>query len=150
MIAVVTTVAVMVLALCIIMAAYRVIAGPSQPDRVIALDTIATNTVGLILVLAAFGFIYQTTAEPLLREALETRRRVLGEQHPDTSRSLNDLGLVLESQGRAADAPLAAQHDLVREALGDYVCDQFLLVKRAEWSDYRRYVSPWERERYGE
>jgi glutamine synthetase len=23
-------------------------------------------------------------------------------------------------------------------------------VKRAEWSDYRRYVSPWERERYGE
>jgi glutamine synthetase len=43
-----------------------------------------------------------------------------------------------------------AEDDLVREALGDYVCDQFLLVKRAEWSDYRRYVSPWERERYGE
>jgi glutamine synthetase len=30
------------------------------------------------------------------------------------------------------------------------VCDQFLVVKRAEWSDYRRYVSPWERERYGD
>jgi glutamine synthetase len=43
-----------------------------------------------------------------------------------------------------------AEDDLVREALGDYVCDQFLLVKRNEWSDYRRYVSPWERERYGE
>jgi glutamine synthetase len=43
-----------------------------------------------------------------------------------------------------------AEDDLVRGALGDYVCDQFLLVKRAEWSDYRRYVSPWERERYGE
>jgi glutamine synthetase len=42
-----------------------------------------------------------------------------------------------------------AEDDLVRAALGDYVCDQFLLVKRAEWSDYRRYVSPWERERYG-
>jgi glutamine synthetase len=42
-----------------------------------------------------------------------------------------------------------AEDDLVRGALGDYVCDQFLLVKRAEWSDYRRYVSPWERERYG-
>jgi glutamine synthetase len=42
-----------------------------------------------------------------------------------------------------------AEDDLVRSALGDYVCDQFLLVKRAEWSDYRRYVSPWERERYG-
>lgn len=43
-----------------------------------------------------------------------------------------------------------AEDDLIREALGDYVCDQFLLVKRAEWSDYRRYVSPWERERYGD
>ena len=51
MIDVVTTIAVSVLAVCIIMAAYRVIAGPSQPDRVIALDVIAVNTVGLILVL---------------------------------------------------------------------------------------------------
>ncbi len=42
-----------------------------------------------------------------------------------------------------------AEDDLVRMALGDYVCDQFLTVKRAEWHDYRRYVSPWERERYG-
>jgi multisubunit Na+/H+ antiporter MnhF subunit len=33
------------------MAAYRVIAGPSQPDRVIALEVIGTNVVGLILVL---------------------------------------------------------------------------------------------------
>jgi glutamine synthetase len=45
---------------------------------------------------------------------------------------------------------LLAESDLVRSALGDYVCDQFLQVKRAEWSDYRRYVSPWERERYGD
>jgi multisubunit Na+/H+ antiporter MnhF subunit len=47
----VTTGGVLVLALCILMAAYRVIAGPSQPDRVIALDVIAINTVGLILIL---------------------------------------------------------------------------------------------------
>lgn len=51
MIQTVTTLAVLVLALCIVMAAYRVIVGPSQPDRVIALDVIATNIVGLILVL---------------------------------------------------------------------------------------------------
>ena len=38
MIATVTTAATLVLALCVIMAAYRVIAGPSQADRVIALD----------------------------------------------------------------------------------------------------------------
>jgi glutamine synthetase len=43
-----------------------------------------------------------------------------------------------------------AEADVVRAALGDYVCDQFLIVKRAEWNDYRRYVSPWERERYGD
>ncbi|HEX2276670.1 MAG TPA: monovalent cation/H+ antiporter complex subunit F [Candidatus Tectomicrobia bacterium] len=51
MIEVVTALAVLVLALCIIMAAYRVFAGPSQPDRVIALEVIGTNVVGLILVL---------------------------------------------------------------------------------------------------
>jgi multicomponent Na+:H+ antiporter subunit F len=51
MIAMVTTAATLVLALCIIMAAYRVIAGPSQADRVIALDAIGVNIVGLILVL---------------------------------------------------------------------------------------------------
>lgn len=43
-----------------------------------------------------------------------------------------------------------AEDDLIRAALGDYVSDQFLIVKRAEWSDYRRYVSPWEQERYGD
>lgn len=42
-----------------------------------------------------------------------------------------------------------AEDDLMRPVLGDYVYDQFLIVKRAEWNDYRRYVSPWERERYG-
>jgi multicomponent Na+:H+ antiporter subunit F len=51
MIEAVSTIAVLVLALCIIMAAIRVVVGPSQPDRVIALDVIAINTVGLILVL---------------------------------------------------------------------------------------------------
>jgi multisubunit Na+/H+ antiporter MnhF subunit len=51
MIATVITAAILVLTLCVIMAAYRVIAGPSQPDRVIALDAIGVNIVGLILVL---------------------------------------------------------------------------------------------------
>ncbi len=42
------------------------------------------------------------------------------------------------------------EDDIVRAAIGDYVCDQLLLVKRAEWDDYRRYVSPWEHARYGD
>ncbi|MDP9363534.1 MAG: glutamine synthetase family protein [Chloroflexota bacterium] len=40
------------------------------------------------------------------------------------------------------------EDDVVRAALDDYVCDQLLLVKRAEWAEYRRYVSPWEHARY--
>jgi glutamine synthetase len=42
------------------------------------------------------------------------------------------------------------EDDVVRAALGDYVVDQLLTVKRAEWEEYRRYVSPWERARYGD
>lgn len=42
-----------------------------------------------------------------------------------------------------------ADDDVVRAALGDYVADQFLTVKRGEWDAYRRHVSPWEREHYG-
>jgi multicomponent Na+:H+ antiporter subunit F len=51
MIASVATVVAIILVLCIMMAVYRVIAGPSLPDRVIALDVIGINIVGLILVL---------------------------------------------------------------------------------------------------
>ncbi|HYY82941.1 MAG TPA: type III glutamate--ammonia ligase, partial [Beijerinckiaceae bacterium] len=63
---------------------------------------------------------------------------------------LNRLGVPTLPQTLGDALAALAEDDLVREALGDYVCDQFLLVKRNEWSDYRRYVSPWERERYGE
>jgi len=51
MIAVVSTLMTLILAACIVMAAYRVIKGPSQPDRVIALDVIGINIVALIMVL---------------------------------------------------------------------------------------------------
>lgn len=52
MIAVVTTGLTPILALSIALAAYRVIAGPSLPDRVIALDVIGVNIVALILMLS--------------------------------------------------------------------------------------------------
>jgi glutamine synthetase len=42
------------------------------------------------------------------------------------------------------------EDDVVRGALGDYIFDQLLDVKRAEWDDYRRHVSPWEHARYGD
>lgn len=41
-----------------------------------------------------------------------------------------------------------AEDDVIREALGDYIFEQLLSVKRQEWDDYRQDVSPWERDRY--
>lgn len=41
-----------------------------------------------------------------------------------------------------------AEDDVIRTALGDYIFEQLLTVKRAEWDDYRRDVSPWEHRRY--
>jgi glutamine synthetase len=62
---------------------------------------------------------------------------------------LTRLGVPSLPQTLGEALNVLADDDLMRLALGDFVCDQFLLVKRAEWNDYRRYVSPWERERYG-
>jgi glutamine synthetase len=38
--------------------------------------------------------------------------------------------------------------ELVAETLGEHVFDFFLRNKRAEWAEYRRQVTQWERERY--
>jgi glutamine synthetase len=43
-----------------------------------------------------------------------------------------------------------AADDVIRDSLGNYIFDQLLTVKRAEWVDYRRHVSPWEHMRYGD
>ncbi|HEV2528854.1 MAG TPA: glutamine synthetase family protein [Thermomicrobiales bacterium] len=41
-----------------------------------------------------------------------------------------------------------AEDEVIRDALGDYIFEQLLSVKRAEWDDYRQDVSPWEHARY--
>ncbi|HEV2107266.1 MAG TPA: glutamine synthetase, partial [Thermomicrobiales bacterium] len=43
-----------------------------------------------------------------------------------------------------------SEDDVIRATLGDYIFDQFLTVKRDEWVDYRRQVTPWEHERYAD
>ncbi len=50
--------------------------------------------------------------------------------------------------GQALD--IFADDSFIRDAIGDYVCGQLLHVKRTEWEDYRRHVSPWEVLRYGD
>ncbi len=46
-------------------------------------------------------------AEPLYRRALAVREKALGPQHPDTAGSINNLALLLKSQG-ASEHPAAA------------------------------------------
>ena len=43
-------------------------------------------------------------AEPMYREALDGRRRELGDAHPDTLRSIHNLANLLDDQGKYADA----------------------------------------------
>ncbi len=38
--------------------------------------------------------------------------------------------------------------DVMREALGEHITEQFLAAKRAEWREYNQQVSAWELERY--
>ncbi len=41
-----------------------------------------------------------------------------------------------------------AQDTVVRQALGEHVCGQFLEAKKQEWDEYRTQVTQWEVERY--
>jgi len=38
--------------------------------------------------------------------------------------------------------------DVVKEALGDHIFNNFLISKRFEWDAYKQSVSEWEREQY--
>ena len=65
--------------------------GTEHPDT-------ATSLNGLAEVLRTQGRYGE--AEPLHRQALAIRQKVLGTEHPDTALSLNNLAAVLDAQGR--------------------------------------------------
>ena len=57
----------------------------------------------------ALASLYQSiglydAAYPLQKSALATRRRVLGEEHPDTIQSINNMGGLLQGKGRLTEA----------------------------------------------
>jgi non-specific serine/threonine protein kinase/serine/threonine-protein kinase len=60
-------------------------------------------------------------AYPLQESALATRRRTLGEEHPDTLASINSMGALLQLQGRPAEAELCHREALEkhRRTLGE-------------------------------
>jgi tetratricopeptide (TPR) repeat protein len=60
-------------------------------------------------------------AEPLWKQAMNICRKVLGDEHPDTATSLNNLALLYKSQGRYAEAELLylQSMNIRRKVLGD-------------------------------
>jgi hypothetical protein len=68
---------------------------------------------------------------------METRKRVLGEEHPDTLTSMNNLALTFKDQGRNDDALKLMTEclSLSKRILGDSHPDT---VARSEtvWSQY--------------
>ena len=79
--------------------------GLSEEER--AVFTLQNN---LARLLQAQGKLNE--ADLLTREALEVRRRTLGDTHRDTLSSVNNLGSLLLAQGKLSEAEL-----LLREAL---------------------------------
>ncbi len=54
-------------------------------------------------------------AETLLVQVMEFRKKVLGDEHPDTLTSMNNLALLFDSQGKyeaADEPPFDQEHNL--------------------------------------
>ena len=78
----------------------------------------------MCLLLQAMGKLAE--AEPYCREALESRRRVVGDDHRDTLQSINNMGLLLHSMGKRAEA-----EPYLREALeGQWNAQVYLGILR--------------------
>ena len=56
-------------------------------------------------------------AEPLFREALDAFRATLGDRHPHTLASINNMGQLLQNMGRLDDAePLLREYNTAQDA----------------------------------
>jgi len=74
-----------------------------------------------------------------IERGYELEAETVDEPAPGTRRLPQDLN-------EATD--LFEVSELARDALGDRLCDWYVLNKRREWADYRTTVSPFERRRY--
>ena len=99
--------------------------------------------VGLAALFAALG----RTGELLLAEK---RNAEATEVLAALTDELNRLGVprLPTTLGEAID--VFATDDVVRDAVGSYIADQLMHVKRAEWEAYQSHISPWEHLRYGD
>jgi glutamine synthetase len=80
------------------------------------------------------GYDLPEPIERNLYDLTEAERQAMGVDHlPET------LGEAIEEM---------AKSELVQRALGEHIFSRYIDLKRAEWSDYRIQVTPWELERY--
>ena len=64
----------------------------------------------------------------------------------ESERAAMGVGQLPETLGEAIEE--MAQSALVERALGEHIFSRYIDLKRAEWSDYRVQVTPWELDRY--
>jgi hypothetical protein len=72
--------------------------------------TTRSSTNSRAILLSNQGRLFE--AKPLYRDALEGRRRVLGNDHPNTLTSMNNLAVLLKAQGKLSEV-----EPLYRDAL---------------------------------
>lgn len=63
---------------------------------------------------------------------------------------IRERGVAVLPQSLAAALDALEGNDVICSALGDTLSREFLRLKRAEWTDYARHVSPWEMAHYAE
>ncbi|MEX2376122.1 MAG: glutamine synthetase, partial [Dehalococcoidia bacterium] len=71
--------------------------------------------------------------------------RPVGEMS-DEERAAHGIATLPNSLGEAIDR--FESSELMREVLGDTLCDALITNKRHEWREYRAQVTPFEIERY--
>lgn len=63
---------------------------------------------------------------------------------------IRERGIPVLPQSLATALDALESDDVICRALGDTLSREFLRLKRAEWTDYARHVSPWEMARYAD
>ncbi len=61
---------------------------------------------------------------------------------------IRERGIAVLPQSLSAALDALEGDEVIRSALGDTLSREFIRLKRAEWNEYARHVSPWEMARY--
>jgi tetratricopeptide (TPR) repeat protein len=96
-------------------------------------------TVRMTIGLTYAGLDFWDAAKPHFAAALELRRNVLGEEHPDTLTAMHNLGISLQMQGRSSGQIDEAEQlynrvlELRRKVLGEEHPDTISSIEKVSW-----------------